>query len=417
MYVVLGDWHFVDETTGAQNIPDAFLIDFLSGLRPIIKNTRPETIKFVFNGDIFDLIASLLWNYELKDGKYNYSRELIRPWDSNQEKVLSRAQTILRRILATQSFKAFSENFQEFCQEIAIPVEIFYIPRNHDCLIENFPQLRKMIASAFGLVENKTFFFRDVVFDQDIGLYISHGNEYDFYINPEEKGKVTLGDLFIIEFFNRLPIEIFLRTRDEELFRKSAQILEVRPQRAALDFLRRSARKAGKAKIEESILGKLILDLLDNCLQSEFAKNWLKKHQLEINMRPRALFFYRIFAPFLKIFRPLRKCLGIDKFFPKIYEIFQLQLATRENLNSIQKERVIDLFKDKKIKYFVFGHTHDFENSLLEKDCIYINLGSWVLQYHKANSDFRAVRNMSYGLFFEKGEKVDREFEIKQAII
>ncbi len=74
----------------------------------------------------------------------------------------------------------------------------------------------------------------------------------------------------------------------------------------------------------------------------------------------------------------------------------------------------VNFAEEKKIKYFVFGHTHDFENSTLKNGSVYLNLGTWLRQYHKVNSDFKPVRNLKYILFFEEKEKSDSDFEIKQ---
>lgn len=409
MYIIVEDWHFTDETVGKKNIPYTFLVDFLNEIETVVKKVRPKIIRFVFNGDFIDPIASAYWNYELKHGKYFYNKNLVRPWDADTMKVLAKTKMILGRILDTPDLVVFQKNFRDFCEKISLPVEVHYIPWNHDRLIGIFPELRTKVAETFGLIENQTIFFEDFIFDDELGLYISHGHEYDTYNFESDPQKATIGESSVISFSNRLAIEVLLKTGNQECFQKLAQIEEVRPRKASIAFAQKAAKEA---KLRLGTLEGITLDILDDWYADEFLKDWQTSHGL--NFRPRAFFLYKIFPFLLKILHPLRRPLGLTRILSKIYDNFSLESEMRGEGNSVQKIKSINLLNDREIKYFVFGHSHDFENATLRNGSVYLNLGTWLRQYHKVNSDFKPVRNLKYVLFFENKEKSDSDFEIKQ---
>jgi len=419
MYVVVNDWHLNDETMGKKNIPVGFFEDFLKDVKNMAERVRAKRVVFVFNGDILDLLYTALWNYKIENGKYLYNPKGVKPWSENQGLILEKSKEILEGVLNNQKVKGFLEAFRAFSLDSPLPVEIRYIPRNHDRLIDAFPELRSRVSKAFNLEENKGIFFEKYFYDEELGLYISHGNEYDVYnFEHDSNGALValFGDAVIIELLNRLPIEVLKETGSLNCFEKLAEIEEVRPRKTAFNFSRKVL-KAGGVKLK--VLSAITRQLGEEFFSNEFVEDWLNTHTIP---SPRITLRRLFIVPIIKVLRLIGRNSEFDKTLVKMFNTFSLD--TLEQGNSAHKRHLGSRSlkrRAKNLKYAVFGHTHDYEESVVQRNqqnYNYINLGAWLFQFYRTKrSDFEKRRHITYALFFEKGEETKSNYLIERKTI
>jgi UDP-2,3-diacylglucosamine pyrophosphatase LpxH len=238
MLVVLSDLHFEEEASnhipgsGSQpsivfkrNLPAPPYRLLVEQLAAEAVRNEARKLEFVLAGDIFDLHRSGLWFRDNEQDVHPYvnnrqiSPELeaftLRVLDGivNEEHVKD-VLPIFRR-LANGRYLDSSDKEQPF----PVPVELHYIPGNHDRLANASPAIRQTVRKALGLADHGAAFPNALPFEEERAL-VRHGHEYDYAnfsvsLHHEETIPIHLpvhyyqdpafGDMVTVEIASQLP--------------------------------------------------------------------------------------------------------------------------------------------------------------------------------------------------------------------
>jgi UDP-2,3-diacylglucosamine pyrophosphatase LpxH len=158
MLVFVSNLHFVDGTAEEHNLSYRALEYFFDDLEAIAKNASNsiKEIKLVFLVDIFDLLRTENW--------FAYPPD-ERPWGTNEHAIEIHAQTLFDDIVNynenhEDEKHEKSRTFQRLRQRVAdLPkrckldteVQLFYLPGNHDRLVNRYPSLRENVCTCLGI--------------------------------------------------------------------------------------------------------------------------------------------------------------------------------------------------------------------------------------------------------------------------
>lgn len=246
MLIAISDIHFVDGTAGEHNLPfSAFESVFLSDIASLAKEKDAKEVKLLLLGDIIDLIRTTKWLY---------TDEQDRPWgerglrDIPTQRKKSMTEKRCLEILGRIPKKSLREDepprslstdtilhknwrtfklFREFGQHLAllcgkkVPVEIIFIPGNHDRLCNLYPTVRNTVREILGLTVNRKtvegdlrqqWWYKYSCKDEDHGVYARHGHQYDVWnfggrndFGRDGHLKTPIGDVFATEFAVKIP--------------------------------------------------------------------------------------------------------------------------------------------------------------------------------------------------------------------
>ncbi len=186
MLVAISDLHFVDGSVGNHNVPTgAFENVFLSNIKTLAERVKAKEVKLLLLGDIVDLLRTNQW----------FDLPIVdRPWGKNgiddllhpeQDSVtLQRCAKILGDIYVknNETFALFRNLRQHFG---SLPVEIIYVPGNHDRLVNCYPLLRDKICQMMGISSVLSIgvdgHFLSSFRAPEYGLLARHGHEFDSF--------------------------------------------------------------------------------------------------------------------------------------------------------------------------------------------------------------------------------------------
>ncbi|MBW2018366.1 MAG: metallophosphoesterase, partial [Deltaproteobacteria bacterium] len=215
MLVAISDIHFVDGTAGEHNLPfSAFNSVFLSDICALASEKDAKEVKVLLLGDIVDLIRSTKW-FDVKPEDRPWGKRGLSDIPTPRKRSVTEKQCL--KILGEASqrslekenppsslpkdtvlyknwktFKLFRElgsHLSESCGR-EIPVEVIYIPGNHDRLCNLYPSVRDAIRQALGVSVTKDtvegdpsaeWWYRSNYFDETHGVYARHGHQYDIW--------------------------------------------------------------------------------------------------------------------------------------------------------------------------------------------------------------------------------------------
>ena len=414
MLIFISDLHFVDGTAGEHNVAtDAFKIfleDIAGTAARLIEDGRViDEIKFVFLGDIFDLLRTEMW--------FDYP-ENERPWGNNEQKIETNANTILDAILKKNktTLDLLSGDLKKEFNLPKEPVRI-YVPGNHDRLCNKYQSLRDKVCQSLGLPSRTTpfdHFFQDV----NYGVFARHGHEYDKFnyegsisYEYQDYMRVPIGDPITTELVAKLPWKIMqnskirkLPKKERESLRRNLQDIEtVRPYSALLEWLLYQVKKGLWLKdvIEDSLD-----EVVEEFERLKFVKQWYKHHDKwndfldEADKIQAVLFLLKKF----KIF-------PMEKLMPYLARVSS-RFAEDDNLKGAADEY---MHLDNRIRYIVHGHTHEAKQVAIRvteepedpKEQVYLNTGTWRTRYHKTMEGlgFIGWKDLAYVSFFKKEER------------
>ncbi|MGM0453982.1 MAG: hypothetical protein ACQERN_12530 [Thermodesulfobacteriota bacterium] len=414
MIVIVSDLHFVDETAGKHNPnTEAFRI-FLGDIRRALERRKEEgrsveEIKIVFLGDIFDMLRTEYW-LSLPVSE--------RPWGSNTEKIEEHANRIFDDIAEKNR-----ETFQFLCSRLVnsagLPVEPerIYVPGNHDRLCNQFPSIREKVRRFLGIAPGDApfaHFFQDT----DHGVLARHGHEYDKFNYEGGLGyrfsdymKVPIGDPITTELVSGLPWKVLqhplvkkMPRKDRNHLRKNLEEIEnVRPFTATLEWLLYQVKSnlGLKEAIEDSVD-----ELVEGFEKLPFVKRWYNHHDRWYNWMDEADKIQAVMY-LLKTFRVFSS----ERWLP-LLEKAKNWFAEDELKKAAAKEY---MHADSRIRYVVYGHTHDPLQSAVRLvpgpdrplEHVYLNTGTWRTRYHKCKEGlgFIGWRNMTWAAFWNKQER------------
>ena len=264
MLIVMSDLHFADSGSynlnGRRynhNLPSEVYSSFFNEISDFIGDCDVDSIDLVLAGDIFEITRSALWH----DGQ-------LRPYLHNDEIVEgSQAEAMVLRVMdaitedervdATLGiFRRLSDFYQK-------PVNIHFVPGNHDRLANSSQAVRNRVQSILGLETSGSFFENQYLHYSDDKplILVRHGHEYDhsnfsvdlrtwpeipLYIDKPYYDKPVLGDIVTVEIASKLPLLFRNYYGDESilamddlltLYKRLIDFDNVRPSNALVNFL------------------------------------------------------------------------------------------------------------------------------------------------------------------------------------
>jgi len=456
MLVVISDIHFVDGTAGEHNLPySAFESVFLSDIASLAKDKKAKEIKILLLGDIMDVARSAKWfGLDPRD----------RPWGSNgladvpiprpgsitekqTLKILGQASqrqlnhskpprsldknTILYKNWGTfQLFREFQNQLSEKFK-VELPVEILYIPGNHDRLCNLYPSVRKELQKILGIKLSPNIIEGDITGewrfrydfkDEAYGVYARHGHQYDvwncgaandFTINGQLQ--VPIGEIFITEFGVKIPwiLESMKNTYPEithELIEKTKDIDNVRPLGRVMEWIYYRIKSEDSIQIRKAldeVFETVIKELLDN----DFVKKW-RSPATRLDEAIRALSSrWLSWIP-----KTLLDMIDAEDLLPLVTGLVGESQDPEKDiyLQAAYQERVWRENSD--ICFILYGHTHTPLQRPLDnergREVIYLNTGTWRNRIYKTVEldkapDFVELKQMTYSIFYRKDEDMN----------
>ena len=431
MLVFISDLHFVDGTAEEHNLSPRALEYFFDDLVSIANkpSNNIKEIKLVLLGDIFDLIRTEHW--------FGYPAD-ERPWGTNEHAIEVHAQTLFDAIVdynENQEDPITHEKWQTFTKfrqwvtdlpnrcNLDTEVRLFYLPGNHDRLVNRYRSLREKVCIKLGIPpawHNPEDPFPNIYEDQAYGVFARHGHEYDKYnyeggttYTWEDYQRVPIGDPITTELVARLPYALFRRldaipdmtTEDKLRVKRNFQEIEnVRPLSATIEWLLYKVRQTRQLK---EIIEDTVQEVIDYFEDLEFVKNWYARHdkwtswQDEADKMQAFLFLLRNF---------------------KLYRTEKLWDLAMQARNYFMQDDLLaaaphefDHLDSQRIRYVVYGHTHDpllsavrsIPNPPTPIDQVYLNTGTWRGRFFRAtqNDSFIFWKNMTYIIFYREVER------------
>jgi UDP-2,3-diacylglucosamine pyrophosphatase LpxH len=421
MLVFISDLHFVDGTAGEHNLsPRAFEYFFedLAAIAAKSSNNIKE-IKIVLLGDIFDLLRTENW--------FGYPAD-ERPWGTNEAAIEVHALTLFDSIIDhpenSQTFRVIRQRMPDFQirSRLATEPKLFYLPGNHDRLVNQYSSLRKKVCDCLGISSvwhNPNDLFPHTYEDLSYGVFARHGHEYDKYnyeggnaYTENDYQRVPIGDPITTELVARLPFVLAkhldavpgLSPSDKQIIKRNFQEIEnVRPLSAVIEWLLYQVQQNRPLKeaIEDTV--QEVIDSFDNL---DFVKGWYARHDKWTDWLDEAdkiqafLFLLRHF----KLYRTEK--------------LWDLAIKARDYF---MKDDLLEaapqeyLHLDSRVRYVVYGHTHDplvsavrtIPDTASPLEQVYLNTGTWRGRYYKCSQHnfFISWKNMTYVIFYQAGER------------
>jgi UDP-2,3-diacylglucosamine pyrophosphatase LpxH len=453
MLIAISDIHFVDGTAGEHNLPySAFESVFLADIGALAKEKDAKEVKVLLLGDIIDLIRSTKW--------FDVASE-DRPWGSDGLndildpqggsvtekqclKILGRVSkaslkkpkppkslakdTILFKNWETfKFFRELKDHLSDYCER-DIPVEIIYVPGNHDRLCNLYPTVRDELREQLGLtVEQDTvdgdpkgeWWYRNDFQDEDHGVYARHGHQFDIWNfgggndrRREGHLQTAIGDVFTTEFAVKIPWMLDQIRADypevtEEMVETTKDIDNVRPLSSVMEWIYYRIKKEDHGRVREAfdeVFDRVIKELLDNKL----VRQWRSPHTHIDEVLRIASSRWLSWLP-----KGLADLLDAEDLLPLVMGMTggpddpEKDIYTQAAYNeSIWRE-------NKEIQSILYGHTHKPLQHPLDgeegHEVFYINTGTWRNRIHKTVGldkapDFVDLKQMTYTIFYRKDE-------------
>ncbi len=314
-----------------------------------------KNIEMILLGDIFDLIRTQKY-YEFEG--------------------LSRPEVKLRVMEdITEQHAPFFEALRYFTRKKGN--QLTYVIGNHDFGVRLDPRLLEMVRGKFGLILTPESYYRD----EPLKIWAEHGHQYDIINNTfnedETPIEYSLGDKIVVEIVDKFFDEV--------------------------------RKKQGELGIDPAIINDL-----DNVRPQSAIVNWLDYIDEQGKLKQ---LYYETITSFI-VNNAGQVATLVWDFIRGEYQPDLLKAAR-------------ELAKKGAAKYIIFGHTHDPLDKALPKGARYLNTGTWRkfierqgrpstrMRPAPTSSEggaqlytqepyfyykFKSTINLSYVLFYEKGE-------------
>jgi UDP-2,3-diacylglucosamine pyrophosphatase LpxH len=439
MLVFISDLHFVDGTAGEHNLPTRAFEYFFEDLVSIAgkESNKIKEIKIVLLGDIFDLLRTEKW-FPFDENQ--------RPWGDDEGEIEKHAQEILKDILThaenSQTFQAIKDgvkNLKDRCQKfpqckLESDPRLFYIPGNHDRLVNKYSSLRVKVCECLGIPKewhNPASPFDHTYEDLRYGVFARHGHEFDIfnyeggasYTLPDYE-RVPIGDPITTELIARLPYEteIYLKGQGmspgeiQPIKDRLQEIENVRPLSAVIEWLLYRVQQEEEQMVQKAIES-AIHKSIDVFNGLNYVKLWFERHD-------RWGFDE---ADKIQIFLSLLSKLNLstmDSFMNLVEKAKGMGFFVKDDLREAAPQDLSRL--DPRFRYVVYGHTHEPLVAALRSDPplpgesrpfekIYLNTGTWRARYYQADVDrsFMSWKNMTYVIFYRDDERKERKADFE----
>ncbi len=319
MLVVLSDLHFEEEATnqilgdGAlpplqfwRNLPAVPYRLLIAQLAVEARRNHARRLDFVLAGDIFDLHRTGMW--------FRDNAEEVRPYASTTamspalEAFLLRviagitAEVHVRDVLAVLQLLAAGRYIDEAGKEqpFPVPVELHFIPGNHDRLANATPAIRTAVRQALGLGAHGATFPQVLHMEAEKAL-IRHGHEYDYvnfsvdhratesfpiHLPLEQYQEPAFGDFATVDLASRLPAlfrevhgdEAILRDQTlRTLYLRLLEFDDLRPVTAIFNYFVYADGQIIDSKVAWGAMEPVVLTLLEELHDDPYLLGWLEK--------------------------------------------------------------------------------------------------------------------------------------------
>ncbi|MBW2029818.1 MAG: hypothetical protein JRH06_16240 [Deltaproteobacteria bacterium] len=452
MLVAISDIHFVDGTAGEHNLPfGAFNSVFLADICSLASEKKAKELKILLLGDIVDLIRSTKWfDVEPEDRPWGEKgladipfprrgstteRQCMKIFGKVSKKSLRRKtpptslpkDTILHKNWETfKLFRDLRRHLSERCDR-DLPVEIIYVPGNHDRLCNLYPSLRDAVGDALGVSRGPAhvdgdpeaeWWYRYCFSDRDHGVHARHGHQFDIWNfgggndhGREGHLQVAIGDLFTTEFAVKIPwllerVGKRYRGVTRELVESTKDIDNVRPLSSIMEWIYYRLKREDQGEVRKAfgeVFERIVEDLLDNPLVQQWRSP--KTHideALRLASNP-----WMSWLP-----KGIVGMLDVEDLLPLLVGMAgssddpEKDVYTRSAYNEgIWRE-------DRDIHFILYGHTHVPVQRPLDardREIFYLNTGTWRDRIYKTVAldkayDFVNLKQMTYTIVFRKDE-------------
>lgn len=453
MLIAISDIHFVDGTAGEHNLPfSAFHSVFLSDVVSLAKEKKAKEVKLLLLGDIVDLIRSTKWfDVDPEDRPWGARglKDIPSPRKrSTTEKqclkilgqVTKRSMTkeeppdsLPRDTILHKNWKTFKllreleDHLEKGCGR-RIPVQIIYVPGNHDRLCNLYPSVRDALRDMLGLTVthdsvdvglNSEWWYKYVYRDEDHGVYAMHGHQYDVWNfgggNDRRRDghlQVPIGDVFTTEFAVKIPWMLdSLRKKypgiTKELVESTKDIDNVRPLSSVMEWIYYRFKKEDHSKFREAFdeaFGRVIKELLDNKLVSQ----WRSPHTHIDEVLRLASSRWLSWFP-----KGLVDALDAEDLLPLMMGMIGGPDDPEKDPYTIAAYGERIWRENRGIQFILYGHTHMPVQRAMDgqggREVFYINTGTWRTRIHKTIGldkapDFVDLKQITYTVFYRKDE-------------
>jgi UDP-2,3-diacylglucosamine pyrophosphatase LpxH len=446
MLVVISDLHFEEEQRDVipgteiglrRNLPAYVYRKFIAELAIEAKRNKAKRLDLVLAGDVFDLHRTIMWFTDGAPGDITSSPAPVRPYIScsdTGEALECKIKDILDSIATEHSVKetlgvfALLAQQQRFIpdaspdgklEDFPACVTLYYLPGNHDRLVDATPQIRSTVRSLLGLQGKQAF--DHAIISEDPRVLVRHGHEYDrfnFSVDHRDTDSIpsrlprtvydapTFGDLITIDVASALPYRFRVIHGDDAIARDPVlsklylgllEFDDVRPQAELVPFL-----LTGTGLDEKDVWERLepvTTCLLDDLCEDEFLRVWLNK--LEKQWQPD---WFDVIQAALsaKIWRaglPLQLVKGLAGRMHGEGGPTPVEFAAKEKA-----------IRDGSVRFVVTGHTHkpcvEHIGKHGSEEQFYVDTGTWRnrVMASPAGNSFGKVKSLSYVVFYASDE-------------
>jgi UDP-2,3-diacylglucosamine pyrophosphatase LpxH len=418
MLIIISDLHFMDESAGKHNISP---MAFKGAFNDIAKyNARPEEVKLLFLGDIFDLLRTTKWLS---------IPEAERPWGDTQNKgtfIKDHSIDILDDIIAKNAETLIFLR-DELPKLFKKDIQNIYIPGNHDRLCNIYPELRKKVRNTLGILGRDEPFphvYDDMAYGNKYKVFARHGHEYDPWNyegttqwSDADYAQVPIGDLITCEVAARLPFTIMSNIDGvvpigmrAPLERNLQEVDNVRPFYSILNWLFYQISENPQLK---NVINESLAEIAANLQSLQYFNIWCKRHDklFKFDMADKVEALIEVFKHF-----NVGAAEGLITIFSKIFGAGNIP-SPDDSDKELNNAATDFLKRAANYRSLVMGHTHNplqmpVRVTSDNLDQVYINTGTWRKRYIQGSAGgFVGLKYLTYATFYSEAENSRQFFE------
>jgi UDP-2,3-diacylglucosamine pyrophosphatase LpxH len=417
MIIVVSDFHLMDGTAGAHHVEPGVFRSTMHDLAAHAREAQATDITLVFLGDVYDLIRTERWFDHPIDE---------RPWGAHPS--VQALYDIFDGVVANNA-ETFAMLAGSLVQEFGFPVEPtrFYMPGNHDALVNEHPYLRRRVRQTLGMPDGDEPFPRYLL-DAEHGLFARHGHEFDklnfegseayeageLFIPEEDYWRMPVGDVMACEYASKIAplVAEYLGEDHPQRARVAERLRDVVDVRPLVGMVRWVMWQVSNAdKHTRGSVNRAMCEAAQSVHDLPFTKEWLKRHD---RFGWDHADQFQAFLRLLRSFKPMN---------------YQRILAAADKLMALQGhgDRYAEAAKEdfrrldgqpegKDIYYIMYGHTHAARQVPIEvigeppteRYRVYFNTGTWRPTHRMllGGDGFASWKEITYSLIYRPGEIV-----------
>ena len=453
MLVALSDIHFVDGTAGEHNLPySAFESVFLVDVASLAVDKQAKELKVLLVGDIVDLIRSTKWlDIDPQDRPWGdrgladipsprkgseTEKQCLKILGKVSPKSLEKPEapaSLARDTIVYKNWKTF-KFFRELEARLEektgkrIPVQVIYLPGNHDRLCNLYPSVRDEMSKLLGLSvqENAVegdpggvWWFANAYRDPDHGVFARHGHQYDVWnfgggnhFSREDHLQAAIGDIFTTEFAVKIPW-VLDRLRKaypkvtKEMVESTRDIDNVRPLSAVMEWIYYRIKKEDHSQVREA-LDKAFDTIVKDLLDFKLVRQWRSPHTYVDEALRLISNRWLSWLP-----KSLLDAFDAEDLLPLLLGMTGEPEEPEKDIYTHAAYRENVWREENAIRFILYGHTHVPLQRPLDgeggREVFYLNTGTWRNRIYKTVGldkahDFVELKQMTFSIFYRKDE-------------